>query len=331
MNDGMDRLIDPFGRDITYLRLSVTDRCDFRCGYCMPGEHRDFTEPASWLGFDEIERVARAFVALGTRRIRLTGGEPLTRRGLPDLAARLAAIPGLADLSLSTNGSQLARQAAALRAAGVQRLNISLDTLDADRFAAITRHGDLARVLAGIEAAQAAGFAPIKINMVVQAGVNEDEVEAMSGWCAARGFVLRLIETMPLGGAGCGNGARHVSLAGMRERLARGRVLLPDISDGGGPARYVRLSDSGARIGFITPLSQHFCATCNRVRLSAEGTLYLCLGQDDKAELGPLLRAGGGDAELQDAIRAAIARKPERHEFNERPHQVVRLMSQTGG
>lgn len=327
----MDRLIDPHGRAIEYLRLSVTDRCDFRCGYCMPEAQHDFAEPAAWLDFDETERVARAFVALGVRRIRLTGGEPLTRRDLPRLAARLAAIPGLEDLSLSTNGSQLARLARPLRAAGVTRLNISLDTLDAARFAAITRHGELAPVLAGIEAARATGFTPIKINMVVQAGVNEDEVEAMSAWCAARGFVLRLIETMPLGGAGCGNGARHVSLAGVRDRLARGHTLLPDISDGGGPARYVRLADSGARIGFITPLSQHFCATCNRVRLSAEGTLYLCLGQNDKAELGPLLRAGARDAELQAAIRAAIARKPERHEFNEKPSQVVRFMHQTGG
>ena len=325
------RLTDSYGRDISYLRLSVTDRCDFRCGYCMPAEQRDFVESAAWLDFDELERVARAFVGLGVRRIRLTGGEPLTRRGLPTLAARLAAIPGLEDLSLSTNGSQLARLAQPLRAAGVQRLNISLDTLDAARFAAITRHGDLTQVLAGIEAARATGFAPIKINMVLQAGVNEGEVEAMSDWCAARGFVLRLIETMPLGGASCGNGARHVSLASVRTRLSRGRALLPDISDGGGPARYVRLADNGARIGFITPLSQHFCASCNRVRLSAEGTLHLCLGQNDKAELGPLVRAGASVADLQAAIREAVARKPERHEFNEKPGQVVRFMHQTGG
>jgi len=325
-----EALVDPFGRTIEYVRLSVTDRCDLRCQYCMPEGFSDFDTPDDWLSFDELERVIGAFGRLGTRRIRLTGGEPLVRRGLPELAARLAALPGIEDLSLSTNATRLAREAAALRAAGVQRLNVSLDTLQPDRFRAITR-GKLDKVLDGLMAARDEGFSPIKINMVVMAGVNDDEVEDMVAFCLEHGFTLRFIETMPMGETGQAASRRFISLQTIKRRLAKSWELLPGTMPGGGPARYVQVAGTDLRIGFITPLSQHFCETCNRVRLSADGTLYLCLGQNDQYPLRPLLRAGISDAELEDHIRAAIARKPERHEFREKPGQVVRFMSMTGG
>jgi cyclic pyranopterin phosphate synthase len=324
-------LIDPFNRPIDYLRLSVTDRCDLRCQYCLPSGYRDFTEPDHWLTFDEIERLVRAFTELGVRRVRLTGGEPLTRRGLPELARRLAALPRLQDLSLSTNAVQLARDAAALRRAGVSRLNVSLDSLRADRFAEITGGGKLARVLAGLEAARAEGFAPIKINMVVLGGANEDEIGDMVRFCIDRGFTLRLIETMPVGDTGRSASRRYVDLQSVRKRLENEFTLVPATMPGGGPARYYRVADTDLRIGFITPISQHFCETCNRVRLAADGALYLCLGQNDKVEMRPLLRGGADDEELKAAIRGAVARKPERHEFREVPARVVRFMSQTGG
>ena len=325
------RLVDPFGRTIEYLRLSVTDRCDLRCGYCLPKGFDGFAEPEAWLRFDEIERVVGAFVRLGVRRVRITGGEPLVRRNLPELAARLAALPGLEDLSLSTNAVRLARLAAPLRAAGVRRLNISLDSLDPGRYAEITGGGKLAKVLAGLEAARAAGFDPIKINMVVMRGVNDDEVERMVEFCAAGGYTLRLIETMPMGATGQAASRRYVSLDEVRRRLAARYELLPATMPGGGPARYVRLAGTDLRIGFITPISRHFCATCNRVRLTAEGVCHLCLGQEHSYDFRRLLRAGASDAELEAAVREAIARKPERHHFRERPGQVVRFMSQTGG
>ena len=323
-------LVDSFGRTIEYVRLSVTDRCDLRCQYCMPEGYTNFEAPDEWLTFDELERVIGVFGRLGTRRVRLTGGEPLVRRGLPELAARLAALPGIEDLSLSTNATRLAREAAALRAAGVRRLNISLDTLRPDRFRAITR-GKLDKVLAGLMAAKREGFAPIKINMVVMAGVNDDEVEDMVEFCLEHGFTLRFIETMPMGETGQAASERFVSLQTIKRRLAERYELIPGTMPGGGPARYVQVAGTDLRIGFITPLSQHFCETCNRVRLSADGTLYLCLGQEDRYPLRPLLRAGISDAELEEHIRAAIARKPERHEFREKPQQVVRFMSMTGG
>ncbi len=325
-----ESLVDPFGRRIEYVRLSVTDRCDLRCRYCMPEGFHDFDPPDDWLTFDELERIIGAFGRLGTRRIRLTGGEPLVRRGLPALAARLAALPGIEDLSLSTNATRLAREAAALRAAGVRRLNVSLDTLRPERFREITR-GKLDKVLDGLMAAKAAGFAPIKINMVVMAGVNDDEVEDMVDFCLEHGFTLRFIETMPMGETGLAASERFVSLQDVKRRLAERWELLPGTMPGGGPARYVQVAGTDLRIGFITPLSQHFCETCNRVRLAADGTLYLCLGQDDQYPLRPLLRAGISDAELENHIRAAVARKPERHEFREKPGQVVRFMSMTGG
>jgi cyclic pyranopterin phosphate synthase len=324
------KLIDPFGRSIEYVRLSVTDRCDLRCGYCMPKGFRDFEVPEHWLGFDEIERVIGAFGRLGVSRIRLTGGEPLVRKQVPQLAARLAQLPGIEDLSLSTNATRLARHAEALYLAGVTRINVSLDSLRAGRFKQITG-GRLDKVMAGLMAAKIAGFAPIKINMVVMADVNEDEVEDMVAFCIENDFTLRFIETMPMGDTGRDASRRYVDLQQVRRRLEQRFELLPGVMPGGGPARYVRVAGTDLRIGFITPISQHFCATCNRVRLSVDGTLYLCLGQEDKLELRPLLRAGCSNAELEAAILDAIARKPERHEFRERPEQVLRFMSMTGG
>ena len=323
-------LIDPFQRRIEYVRLSVTDRCDLRCQYCMPEGFRDFEEPEHWLSFDEIERVMAAFGRLGVRRIRLTGGEPLVRKGLPALAGRLSALPGIDDLSLSTNATRLARHAEALKRAGITRLNVSLDSLRADRFRDITR-GKLSRVMDGLMAARAAGFAPIKINMVVMRGINDDETGDMVEFCLQHGFTLRFIETMPVGDTGREASDRYKSLQEVRQELGRRYPLIPGVMPGGGPARYVQVEGTDLRIGFITPISQHFCETCNRVRLSVDGTIYLCLGQDDRLELRPLLRAGASDAELEQAIRDAVARKPERHEFRDRPGQIVRFMSMTGG
>ena len=324
------KLIDPFGRAIEYVRLSVTDRCDLRCTYCLPKGFRGFEVPEQWLTFDEIERVVGAFGRLGVTRIRLTGGEPLVRKGLPALAARLAALPGILDLSLSTNATRLARQAGALREAGISRINVSLDSLRAERFRDITG-GKLDKVMAGLMAGKASGFSPVKINMVVMAGVNDDEVEDMVEFCIEHDFTLRFIETMPMGDTGRAASRRSLDLREVRTRLERRFDLLAGVMPGGGPARYVQVAGTRLRIGFITPISQHFCATCNRVRLSVDGTLYLCLGQDDKLELRPLLRAGVSDAALEQAIVSAIARKPERHEFRDKPEQVLRFMSITGG
>ncbi|MGA7802450.1 MAG: GTP 3',8-cyclase MoaA [Gammaproteobacteria bacterium] len=323
-------LIDRFGRSIEYVRLSVTDRCDLRCFYCMPKGFRDFQEPDHWLTFEEIERVIGAFSRLGVRRVRLTGGEPLVRRNLPELARRLAALPAIEDLSISSNCTRMARHAGALRAAGIARLNASLDSLRPERFKQITG-GPLDKVLAGLAAARAAGFGPIKINMVVMKGINDDEVEDMVQFCIEQGFTLRFIETMPVGDTGREASDRYVDLHAVRERLARRFELVPGVMPGGGPARYVQVVGTDLRIGFITPISQHFCETCNRVRLAVDGTLYMCLGQEHKVALRPLLRAGICDEELERTLRTAIDIKPERHEFNEKPGQVVRFMSMTGG
>ena len=325
------RLVDAFNRSIEYVRVSVTDRCDLRCTYCLPPGRHDFIEPEHWLTFDEIERVIRAFTELGVYRVRLTGGEPLTRHKLPELAARLNALPHLEDLSLSTNGVQLKKQARALRQAGVKRINVSLDSLQPARFAAITGGGKLDRVLDGLAAASDAGLHPVKINMVVMNGVNDDEIEDMVRYCIDRDFTLRLIETMPMGDTGRSASSHYLDLEVVRRRLEERFDLVPALMPGGGPARYVGVTGTNLRIGFITPISRHFCETCNRVRLSADGALYLCLGQDDKVELRPLLRAGISDGDLKDTIRAAIARKPERHEFREQPQKIVRFMSRTGG
>ena len=326
----MTSLIDRLGRKIDYVRLSVTDRCDLRCFYCLPKGFKDFEEPEHWLTFAEIERVIAAFARLGTRRVRITGGEPLVRHDLPALAMRLSTLPGIEDLSLSTNATRLAKHARDLRAAGIRRINVSLDSLDAARFKEITG-GKLEKVIGGLLAAKAAGFAPIKINMVVMKGINEDEVESMVDFCIEHGFTLRFIETMPMGDTGRSATDHYVDLQTVKARLAQRFELLPGMMPGGGPARYVQVAGTDLRIGFITPISQHFCATCNRVRLSVDGTLYMCLGQEHRFELRPLLRAGASDADLEAAILQAIDLKPERHEFSEKPGQIIRFMSMTGG
>lgn len=323
-------LIDRHHRTIDYLRVSVTDRCDLRCTYCLPKGFKDYTEPAHWLTHAEMARLVGLFLDLGVCRVRLTGGEPLLRRGLTELAATLCAHPGLQDLSLSTNGTQLARHAQALHAAGVRRLNVSLDTLDRRRFAAITGRDCVDEVLAGLQAAQQSGFAPIKINMVVQAGVNEDDIDAMLDQARACGWVLRLIEPMPIGHTG--RAAAGIDLTRAGEALALRHGLLPQVlGRGAGPARYWRDPHSGASLGIITPMSRHFCAACNRVRLGVDGTLYLCLGQEASVPLGRLLREGLDDAALKRAIAEGIAAKPERHDFHAAPQKIVRFMSQTGG
>ncbi len=323
-------LQDRFGRRVDYVRLSVTDRCDLRCSYCIPKGFKDFAEPDNWLTFDEIERVMAVFVRLGTRRVRLTGGEPLLRRGVIELAGRLAALPGLTDLSLSTNGTQLAQYAGRLKAAGVSRLNVSLDSLRRDCMAEVTGRDSLPQVLAGLMAAKQAGLTPIKINMVAMNGVNADDIESMVAFCIEHQFILRLIEAMPMGDSGRSAAYLDVQpvLAGLRRRFG---LQAHTATLGGGPANYWGTADGRFTLGVITPISQHFCATCNRVRLSVEGTLYLCLGQETSVPLRPLLRQGISDAGLEAVIRQAIERKPERHVFTEAPSQVVRIMAKTGG
>ncbi|MHB0985527.1 MAG: GTP 3',8-cyclase MoaA [Sulfuricella sp.] len=323
------RLQDRFGRRVEYLRLSVTDRCDLRCTYCIPEGFKNFEEPAHWLSFDEIERVIGAFARMGVSKVRLTGGEPLLRRKLPELVQRLNALDGVTDLSLSTNATQLAKHAAGLKKAGISRLNISLDSLDPERFSQIVRRDCLDQVLAGLMAAKEAGFAPIKINMVVMKDVNDNEIDDMVAFCIEHDFTLRMIEAMPMGETG--RNAQFLDLQPVKERLQQRFGLIDGVMAGGGPARYLKTPDGTFTVGFITPLSQHFCDTCNRVRLSVDGTLYLCLGQDESLELRPLLRAGASDIELEEAIRAAIELKPQRHEFRENPGQVIRFMSLTGG
>ena len=322
-------LIDRFNRRIEYLRLSVTDRCDLRCTYCIPEGFQDFEEPEHWLSFDEIERVVGAFARLGVSRVRLTGGEPLLRRDLPILAQRLKQLPGLTDLSLSTNATQLDKHADALFEAGVSRINVSLDSLHADRIAQVTGRDVLPKILAGLAAARRVGFAPIKINMVALQGVNDDEIDSMVDYCITQGYVLRLIETMPMGETG--RQAGLLDLQPVKQRLRERFGLIDGMQSGGGPARYLQTPDGRFSVGFITPISQHFCETCNRVRLSVDGTLYLCLGQEEKVELRPLLRNGISDQALENVILQAIAIKPERHEFREQPAKLIRFMSATGG
>jgi cyclic pyranopterin phosphate synthase len=324
-------LIDAFGRRIEYVRLSVTDRCDLRCFYCMPPGFRDFEVPDHWLSFDEIERVMGAFGRLGTRRVRLTGGEPLVRKNLPALAARLNALPGIEDISLSTNATRMSRHAQELKDAGVGRINVSLDSLRPEVFKEITG-GKLEKVLNGLKASKAAGLEPIKINMVVMRGINESEVEDMVAFCIEHGFTLRFIETMPMGDTGReAKEGHYVNLQDVRARLENRFNMVPGVMPGGGPARYAQIVGTEVRIGFITPISQHFCDTCNRVRLSVDGTIYTCLGNDHSLNLRPYLRAGCSDSELEDLVIQAINLKPERHEFSERPEKVMRFMSMTGG
>ncbi len=328
-------MIDPFGRPITYLRVSVTDRCDLRCTYCM-AEDMTFLPKRELLTLEELDRLCGAFIRLGTKKLRLTGGEPLVRRDVVRLVESLGQRlgQGLDELTLTTNGTQLAKHAAALRAAGVKRLNISLDSLDPARFRDLTRRGDIEVVLDGIFAAKAAGLA-IRINAVAMKGVNEDEFDSMIGWCGEHGFDLCLIETMPMGEIDSYRSDQYLPISVVRGRLRKNWTLEDSDHRTGGPARYFNIRETGRRIGFITPMTHNFCESCNRVRLTCTGTLYMCLGQDDSAEFRPLLRAGASDDELESAIVAAIARKPKGHDFvidrkRETPG-VARHMSVTGG
>jgi GTP 3',8-cyclase len=329
-------LIDPFARAITYLRISVTDRCDFRCTYCM-AEHMTFLPKADILSLEEIDRVASAFVDRGVRKLRLTGGEPLVRRNIMSLIRTLSRhldAGRLDELTLTTNGSQLSRFAPELAACGVKRINVSLDTLDPDKFRAITRWGDLGKVLGGIEAARDAGL-KVKINAVALKGVNEDELADMASWAHGLGMDMTFIETMPMGEIEVDRTDHYLPLSLVRARLSR-QFTLEDIDySTGGPARYVRVAETGGRIGFITPLTHNFCESCNRVRLTCTGTLYMCLGQDDAADLRAAVRASESDDLLHVAIDEAISRKPKGHDFvidrrTTRP-SVARHMSVTGG
>jgi GTP 3',8-cyclase len=320
-------LVDPFGREISYLRVSVTDRCDFRCVYCM-AEHMSFLPKADLLTLEELDRLCSAFVARGVRKVRLTGGEPLVRRGIMTLIASLSrhlASGRLDELTLTTNGSQLAKYAAELAANGMRRINVSLDTLDPEKFRAITRWGAFNQVLDGIDAAQAAGL-KVKINTVALKGVNEDEFPHLIDWAHARGMDLALIEVMPLGEIGEGR---------LDQYLGEGFSLADLDVRTGGPARYVRVAETGGRLGFITPLSHNFCDSCNRVRVTCTGTLYMCLGQEDAADLRKPLRASEGNDLLHAALEEAISRKPKGHDFIiDRRHRrpaLARHMNVTGG
>jgi cyclic pyranopterin phosphate synthase len=329
-------LVDPFGRAITYLRVSVTDRCDFRCVYCM-SEDMTFLPKADILSLEELDRLCSAFIAKGVRKLRLTGGEPLVRRGIMTLVASLARhlrSGALDELTLTTNGSQLKKYAADLAAHGVRRINVSLDTLDPAKFRAVTRWGDLGQVLDGINAAQDAGLA-IKINAVALKGVNDDEFEALTRWAHGQGMDLTFIEVMPLGDIGEDRLDQYLPLSMVRARLA-GRFSLDEIDyRTGGPARYVRVAETGGRLGFITPLTHNFCESCNRVRVTCTGTLFMCLGQEDAADLRSVLRASEGNDLLYTAIDEAITRKPKGHDFViDRRHKrpaLARHMSVTGG
>jgi len=327
-------LTDGFGRRISYLRISVTDRCDLRCRYCM-AEAMTFMPRAEILSLEEIAHLADAFIARGVRKIRLTGGEPLVRRGVADLAGMIGRHlgKGLDELTLTTNGTHLGRHAGALAAAGIRRVNVSLDSRDPARFHHITRWGDVDQVLGGIAAAKAAGLR-VKINMVALKDVNEDEIEPMLRWCAAEGHDLTLIETMPLGAVEEDRTDRYLPLDGVRDRLASRFTLTPLDDRTGGPARYHRVEELDARIGFITPLTRNFCEGCNRVRVTATGRLYMCLGHDDRVDLKAALRSGGREA-LDALLDEAMALKPLRHAFRieERAAApaVARYMSVTGG
>ncbi|MEO3432764.1 GTP 3',8-cyclase MoaA [Inquilinus sp. CAU 1745] len=330
-------LIDPFGRGIDYLRVSVTDRCDFRCVYCM-AEEMTFLPKADLLTLEELDRMCSAFVGLGVRKLRLTGGEPLVRRNIMSLIESLSRhlrTGALDELTLTTNGSQLAKHAEALAACGVKRVNVSLDTLDPGKFLAITRWGKFAQVMDGIAAAKAAGIR-VKINAVALKGVNDDEFDTLIGWCGKHGHDLTFIEVMPMGDIGGETRLdQYLPLSLVRADLANRWTLTEIDHRTGGPARYVRVEETGGRIGFITPLTHNFCESCNRVRLTCTGTLYMCLGQEDAADLRAPLRQSESDAPLIAAIEEAIGRKPKGHDFiiDRRHNQpaVARHMSVTGG
>jgi cyclic pyranopterin phosphate synthase len=325
-------MIDSFGRRITYVRLSVTDRCDLRCRYCM-AEKMAFLPRRDVLSLEEMVALADIFIARGVKRIRLTGGEPLVRKGIelliPELGKRIGR--GLDELTLTTNGTQLERHAPMLFDSGIRRINVSLDSRDPDRFRHITRRGDLGQVLAGIEAAANAGL-KIKINMVALKGLNEDEIAPMLRWCATQGHDLTLIETMPLGEVEEDRTEHYLPLSDVRERLEREFRLIPSLARTGGPARYHEVEGLGVRLGFITPLTHNFCEGCNRIRVAATGTVFGCLGHDQKVELRDLLRSGGAEG-INEALNRLLAGKPKGHQFRieaARP-AVERHMSVTGG
>jgi GTP 3',8-cyclase len=334
---GNASLIDPFGRAVTYLRVSVTDRCDFRCVYCM-SEDMSFLPKAEILSLEELDRACGAFIGLGVRKLRLTGGEPLVRKNVMDLIRRLGRhveAGRLDELTLTTNASQLRRFAPDLAEAGIRRINVSLDTLDPHKFQAITRWGRLAAVLDGLDAARGAGLA-VKINCVALKGVNDDEFDRLVAWCGEQGFDLTFIEVMPMGDVGGETRLdQYLPLSMVRSRLAERWTLEETDYRTGGPARYFLCKETGRRIGFITPLTHNFCEGCNRVRLTCTGTLYMCLGQEDAADLRAPLRQSEDDGPLLDAIRRAILRKPKGHDFViDRRHKtpaVPRHMSVTGG
>ena len=327
-------LIDGFGRTVTYLRVSVTDRCDLRCVYCM-AEHMTFLPKAEVLSLEELDRIATAFVGLGVRKLRLTGGEPLVRKGMMDLVRGLGRhlkSGALEELTLTTNGTRLTEFAGDLAAAGVRRINVSMDTLKPDLFRKLTRGGDLAKVQAGIAAAQAAGLA-VKINAVALKDDNAAEIPDLIRWAHGAGHNLTLIETMPMGEIEADRTDQYLSLATVRRELESFWTLEDLPLSTGGPARYVRIAETGGRLGLITPLSHNFCEACNRVRLTCTGTLHSCLGQDDASDLRAVIRAGASDADLIEAIRGAVDAKPKGHDFQitRRAPAVARHMSTTGG
>ncbi len=328
-------LVDAFGRAITYVRLSVTDRCDLRCAYCMP-ERMVFLPRAEVLTIEELDRLASIFIGLGTRKLRLTGGEPLVRKGLMDLVERLSRhlrTGALRELTLTTNGTRLADFAQDLARCGVERINVSLDSLDPATFRRLTRGGDLSRVMAGLDAAKAAGLR-VKINTVALKQDNLTEIPALVAWAHAEGFDLTLIETMPMGEVEADRTDQFVSLKQVREDLSAIWALTPDIYASGGPARYVRVAETGRRIGFITPLSHGFCESCNRVRVTCTGTMHTCLGQDDATDLRDALRGDLDDGSVISAIRSGVKVKPRGHDFRigrGEPPAVGRHMSTTGG
>lgn len=335
MENNAPSMIDPFGRMVEYLRVSVTDRCDFRCVYCM-AEDMTFLPKQELLTLEELERLCTVFVEKGVRKLRLTGGEPLVRRGIMDLVRNLGKMldgGGLDELTLTTNGSQLAKYSKELVDAGVKRINVSLDTLDEAKFAEITRWGRLTQVMKGLEAAKSAGL-QIKINAVALKDVNEHEIEGMMQWAHGEGFDFTLIETMPLGEIDEDRTDQYLPLSTVRERLEKKYSLIDIPYKTGGPARYVKVRETDGRVGFITPMTHNFCESCNRVRLTCTGTLYMCLGQDDAADLRAPLRGSNGNELVAQAIDEAIGRKPKGHDFiigrNSAP-SVSRHMSTTGG
>jgi len=322
-------IIDRFGRPLKIMRISVNHDCNFRCVFC----HMEGEDPSvrGYLTSEEIGIVAEASSLLGVEKFKITGGEPTLRRDIVDIIREIKIRARPKDISMTTNGTMLSRLAYRLREAGLDRVNISLHSIDPEKFYMITQADMLNRAIEGLETALKAGFKQIKINMVVMKGINEDEVDAMVQFCIEHDFTLRFIETMPMGDTGRSATDYYIGLDVIKRRLEEKFDLVAGVMPGGGPAKYVQVVGTDVRIGFITPISQHFCESCNRVRLSADGILYLCLGQNDKVELGPLLRKGIDDEALRDVILHAIARKPERHFFNEKPEQVMRFMSMTGG